>query len=90
MKKWLLVAAASAALLTGCGKKDDAGKAADGAIKAVEMDLGKLSDISLRSGNPGKASDALTALSLDATGTGRVAFGDKNVDAAQRPHSPIL
>ncbi len=89
MKKWLLVAAASAALLTGCGKKDNAEKA-DEAIEAVQADIGKISDIQLRKGNAAKAGEALTALSLADSGAGRVAFADATIDGATATFANVV
>jgi hypothetical protein len=93
MKKWLLVAAASAALLTGCGKKNDAdntGAAIEAAQEIVLADIGSISDIQLRKGNAAKAGNALIALSLAESGSGRVAFGDLDIDGATATFSNIV
>jgi len=91
--KHLLISAAAIALLAGCGGKKDATDAVDAGSKAVasaSRDFGKISDIKLASGDPAKAADALSALSLADSGSGKVAFGDSALDGAKATFTDVV
>ena len=88
MKLWLIGTVAAAALLTGCGKKDDtaAAGASAGAIEVADV---KLPAVQLRSGNADQAEAALGALSLTDSGSGRISFGDRAVTGADASFSNV-
>lgn len=86
--KHLLMSAAAVALLAACGGNKEE-KAAKDAEKAVAEAVEKAADIKVRSGNASEASAALTALSLNSSGDGRVAFADKSVSGASASFTDV-
>lgn len=72
----LMIGAASLALLVGCDQARDA------LPGGSDSDTSVSEDISVRSGNPALAADALSAMSLDTSGSGLFSFADKTVDGA--------
>ncbi|MEO9969826.1 MAG: hypothetical protein ABJG15_08380 [Hyphomonadaceae bacterium] len=87
MKLWLIGTVAAAALLTGCGKKDDAASAGDAA--ALEIGSVELPAVQLRAGDAAQAEAALGALSLTESGSGRINFADRTVTGADAVFSDI-
>lgn len=87
MKHWLIGTVAAVALLTGCGNKDKAADANGSA--AVEIGDVRLPAIELRAGDAAKAEDALTALSLAESGSGRVSFSNRDVSGANATFSDV-
>ena len=87
MKLWLIGTVAAAALLTGCGKKDDAASVGDAA--AVEIGSFELPAVQLRAGNAAQAEAALGALSLTESGSGRINFADRTVSGADAVFTDI-
>lgn len=79
MKK-LMIGAAALALLTGCGGKSD---------KPAEVAKVELKELTVRSGDPAKAGDALAAMSLTDSGTGVLSFANKNVDGASATFTDV-
>lgn len=88
MKHWLIGTVAAAALLTGCGKKDNAASTVDAA--AVEVGDVTLPAVQLRAGNAAQAEAALGALSLSESGAGRISFDDRTVSGADATFSNIV
>lgn len=83
--KHLMIGAAAIALLGACGNNNeqgeaDLGKAGEATARSVENALKDLGDITLRRGDADQAETALAAMSLDASGSGRVSFGDSRVE----------
>lgn len=78
--KQLFMGVAALAILAGCGGSEEAGNSASDAAQAVQGELGKLSDITIRAGDPAEAADALAALKLDSSGAGLATFADSKVD----------
>ncbi len=75
--RYLLTGMIALTLLTACGQKDKAGGA--GALAAIEYDVENLKEVSLRKGDPATASQALAALSLNASDAGRLSFANSDV-----------
>ena len=88
MKLWLIGTVAAAALLTGCGKKDDTA-AAGASADAIEVAGAELPAVQLRAGNADQAEAALGALSLTESGSGRISFGDRSVTGADASFSNV-
>jgi len=88
MKHWLIGTVAAIALLSGCGKKDQA-TGSDDASAAVEIGEVTLPAVQLRAGDASQAEAALAALSLDASGDGRVSFADKALSGATATFSDV-
>lgn len=86
--KHLFFGAAAIALLTACGGSDngDVSKeiagAGEAAVKSAESAISDLGKITLREGDASEAAQALAAMSLDASGAGRIEFDDSSSDAA--------
>ncbi len=81
--KHLLISAAAVALLAGCGNNTSNGdleKAGEKAVESAESALKDLGKITLRKGDASQATAALTAMSLNDSGSGRITFDSKSVD----------
>lgn len=81
----LLVGAAAIAVLAGCGGNNqqgeaDLGKAGEATANSIENALNDLGNITLRGGDAAQARNALAAMSLETSGTGRVSFADSSID----------
>ena len=77
--KHLLIGVAALALMTGCNKTDKPGK-------GTEV---KLTELTVRTGDASKASDALAAMSLTDSGSGVLSFADKKIDGATATFSDV-
>ncbi len=86
MKNLMSAAAASAFLLAGCGGGESSGADADTAARTT---ANQIKDVVLRAGDPAQADAALTAMSLNATGVGRVDFDGSSVDGADATFSNV-
>ncbi|MBY9066125.1 hypothetical protein K1X12_04395 [Hyphomonas sp. WL0036] len=75
--KYLVTGVIAMTLLTACGQKDKA--TGEAALAAVEFDVSKLPEVSLRKGDAATADQALQALGLAESGIGRLAFENKDV-----------
>lgn len=83
--KHLLLSAAALALLSACGNNNannggDINRAGDAAVRGAENALNDLTNVVLREGRAENAGAALTALSLDNAGSGRISFADANTN----------
>lgn len=75
--KYLLTGMIALTLLTACGQKDN--PAGGGSRASVVFDGGDLPDVKVRKGDSATAGDALAALSLAASGDGRLTFAGRDV-----------
>jgi len=86
--KNLFITAAAAAILTACGQNADAPADVEGtverggeaAVNSAQRALEDLGNITLRSGDAAEAGEALAAMSLAESGTGRVSFEGSSRD----------
>ncbi len=86
--KNLFITAAAAAILTACGQNADAPSDVEGtverggeaAVNSAQRALEDLGNITLRSGDAAEAGEALAAMSLAESGTGRVSFEGSSRD----------
>jgi hypothetical protein len=88
MKHWLIGTVAAVALLSGCGKKEQAA-GLDSTAAAVEVGDVTLPAVQLRAGNAANAEAALTALSMGQSGDGRVSFASKDLSGATATFSDV-
>ncbi len=86
--KHLLITAAAAALLTACGG-DKADSPPESAEAAIERATETAAEITVRSGDASEAGAALTALSLNQSGAGRVSFADSSTNGANASFSSV-
>ncbi len=92
-----MISAAALALLAGCGNNADdtianeAGEVVDQAVKSAERAAGDAVEavVKLRKGDPSEAEAALAAMSLAASGDGRVTFDARDLDGAGAEFSAI-
>lgn len=75
--KYLFTGVIAITLLTACGQKDK--PTGEAALAAVEFDVSKLSDVSLRNGDAATASQALSVFSLSESGSGRLSFEGQDI-----------
>lgn len=87
MRYWLISSVASVALLAACG--GDKTAAAGDVEQSVKVGDVKIEAVQLRSGDAAKAGAALTALSLDESGAGRVSFGASSADGADATFNDV-
>ncbi len=79
--KYVLTGVLALTLLTGCGQNDKAtGKAA---LAAIEFDARELPEVKPRAGDASTSAQALQALSLDESGSGRLVFEGRELDGAR-------
>ncbi|MEM1106291.1 MAG: hypothetical protein AAGH87_07850 [Pseudomonadota bacterium] len=88
----LFVTVAASALIAGCGQNTDAPvdvedtveRGGEAAIGSAQRALADLGNITLRGGDASEAADALAAMFLDTSGSGRISFetSDTNGDGA--------
>lgn len=83
--KYLLTGAAAIVMLTACGNKDKPVDQAD-----TEIVIDAANDITLREGDPATAPQALTALSLDGSSSGRVSFGGSKLNGDTAVFTDVL
>lgn len=76
--KYLLTGVIAITLLTACGQKDK--PTGEAALAAVEFDVSKLGEVSLRDGDPATASEALRVFNLAESGSGRLGFEGSDID----------
>lgn len=81
MKHWLIGSVAAAVIITACGGGEKAA-VTDTVRESVQAGSEKLTELKLRKGNASKAGDALTALSLSESGSGRVSFSEATKNEA--------
>ena len=86
--KYLLTGMIALTLLTGCGQKDKAG--GRGSPASVVFDAADLPDVSLRKGDPATAGEALSALSLAASGNGRLSFAGSDVNGDKAVFNDVV
>ncbi|MEL6663325.1 MAG: hypothetical protein AAFO57_06055 [Pseudomonadota bacterium] len=86
MKK-LFISAAAVALLSACGGnntdadvEDVVESGTNAAVDSAQRALEDLGNITLRSGDAGQAANALAAMSLSDSGSGRISFAGSNTD----------
>lgn len=92
-----MIGAAALALLAGCGNNneesivDEAGEVVDEAVKSAERAAEDAVEavVKLRKGDPSEAEAALAAMSLAASGDGRVTFDGRDIDGAGAEFSAI-
>lgn len=89
MKHWMIGGAAAAALLTACGGGDDATEADISVEQATTVGEVRLPGLSLRSGDPSEAGEALAAFYMDESADGRVSFADKTMDGASATFTDV-
>ena len=82
MKHWLIGSVAAVAVLTACGGGDKA----DAPVEVGDVSLTKLQ---LSGGDASEAGDALAALSLTASGDGRVSFAGSSTDGADATFNDV-
>ncbi|PKP80966.1 MAG: hypothetical protein CVT79_13225 [Alphaproteobacteria bacterium HGW-Alphaproteobacteria-18] len=75
--KYLFTGVIAITLLTACGQKDK--PTGEAALAAVEFDVSKLSDVSLRKGDAATAAQALSVFSLSESGSGRLSFEGQDI-----------
>lgn len=86
--KYLLTGVIAITLLTACGEKDK--PTGEAALAAVEFDVSKLSDVSLRNGDAATASQALAALSLSESGSGRLSFDGQDINGDKAVFTNVI
>ncbi|ABI78585.1 putative lipoprotein [Hyphomonas neptunium ATCC 15444] len=86
--KYLFTGVIAITLLTACGQKDK--PTGEAALSAVEFDVSKLSDVSLRDGDSGTAAQALSAFSLSESGSGRLAFESQDIDGDKAVFTNVI
>lgn len=86
--KYLLTGVIAITLLTACGQKDK--PTGEAALAAVEFDVSKLSDVSLRNGDAATAPQALAALSLSESGSGRLTFDGQDIDGDKAVFTNVI
>ena len=86
--KYLLTGVIAITLLTACGQKDK--PSGEAALSAVEFDVAKLADVSLRNGDAATASQALAAFSLAESGSGRLSFDSKDIDGDKAVFTNVI
>ncbi|WP_213269169.1 hypothetical protein [Hyphomonas sp.] len=86
--KYLLTGVIAITLLTACGEKDK--PTGEAALAAVEFDVSKLSDVSLRNGDADTASQALAALSLSESGSGRLSFDGQDINGDKAVFTNVI
>lgn len=87
MKHMLIGTVAAVALLTACGGGGD--DAPSSSSDSVQVGGVKLPGLKLVAGDADKAADALTALSLNESGAGRVNFADSKTNGADATFSDV-
>lgn len=91
MKHWFYGAVAATALLGACGgNKDEAASGDTSAAAPATIGDVRLPGLSLRSGDASEATAALTAFSMQETGSGRVSFASKDVSGANATFSDVV
>ncbi|AXE65744.1 putative lipoprotein [Hyphomonas polymorpha PS728] len=86
--KYLLTGVIAITLLTACGQKDK--PSGEAALAAVEFDVSKLSDISLRKGDAATASQALAAFSLAESGSGILSFDSRDINGDKAVFTNVI
>ena len=86
--KYLLTGVIAITLLTACGQKDK--PSGEAALAAVEFDVSKLSEISLRKGDAATASQALAAFSLAESGSGILAFDSRDINGDKAVFTNVI
>ena len=86
--KYLFTGVIAITLLTACGQKDK--PTGEAALSAVEFDVSKLSDVSLRNGDAATAAQALSAFSLAESGSGRLSFESQDIDGDKAVFTNVI
>lgn len=86
--KYLLTGVIAITLLTACGQKDK--PTGEAALAAVEFDVSKLSDVSLRNGDAATAPQVLAALSLSESGSGRLTFDGQDINGDKAVFTNVI
>lgn len=86
--KYLLTGVIAITLLTACGQKDK--PSGEAALAAVEFDVSKLSDISLRKGDAATASQALAVFSLAESGSGILSFDSRDINGDKAVFTNVI
>lgn len=86
--KYLLTGVIAMSLLTACGQKDK--PTGEAALSAVEFDVSKLADVSLRNGDAATASQALAAFSLAESGSGRLTFASQEINGDKAVFTDVI
>ena len=86
--KYLLTGVIAITLLTACGQKDK--PTGEAALAAVEFDVSKLSDVSLRNGDAATAPQVLAALSLSESGSGRLSFDGQDINGDKAVFTNVI
>lgn len=86
--KYLLTGVIAITLLTACGQKDK--PSGEAALAAVEFDVSKLADVSLRKGDAATASEALAVFSLSESGSGILSFDSKNISGDKAVFTNVI
>lgn len=86
--KYMLTGVIAITLLTACGQKDK--PTGEAALSAVEFDVSKLSDVSIRNGDAATAPQALSAFSLSESGSGRLTFASQNLDGDKAVFTDVI
>lgn len=84
--KHLFATVAAAAILTACGADDKA----DNTVQTPELAAETLAEIVVRTGDASEAAAAITALSLNESGVGRVSFASSSTDGATANFTDVV
>ena len=84
--KHLMTSVAAAVLLAACGGSENQTNSAKDMVEVAETIA---ESISPRTGDPSEAAAALTALSLNTSGAGRISFADSATDGATATFSDV-
>lgn len=86
--KYLFTGVIAITLLTACGQKDK--PTGEAALSAVEFDVSKLSDVSLRNGDAATAPQALSVFSLAESGSGRLTFESRDIQGDKAVFTNVI